>query len=650
MGARPDHLTLLDLVRGHARDRGDHAAVVVVPEAGERRTLTYAELDARAAALAADLAARHEPGDRALVLYSATESFVVALVGCFAAGLVPVPSPLPGGQAYQRERVRGMLADCDAAAVLVDPTAAAETQDWARPLRRADGRPVAVTVLDAATATATSTVDAVTAPTRHDHRPAPQDVAFLQYTSGSTSRPKGVVVTHANVLHHHEAFTTALGLTPDDVFCSWLPGYHDFGLVGMLLVPLGLGATAVMVSSTSFLKRPVRWLSAMTQTRATVTASPNFGYDQCSRRVRDDQLADLDLSRLRWALNGAEPVDAAVLEAFTRRFEPVGFRGSAHGPGYGLAEATLTATYPDRSRPLVVTVDEAALRDGRLVVLDEESGLSAVPDEPVVPVAAPDAGPRDDRDAGPRHAPDTGPQAADSGAAPIGTARTGTRLVCCGVPHGVELRLVDERGETVPDGTVGEVWLRGGAVASGYWGASGAEATAETFGATAADGTGPWLRTGDLGALHDGQLVVTGRIKELLLVAGRNLYPYDLERELRALHAGAEGRPGAVFEAEGLPGALCAVQEFRPTPGAHESGGDELDDAVRRMASHLASVSGAAVHDVVLVRPGQVPRTTSGKIQRGRARDLLGRGDLAELHSLRASRGRARTDHAGTRP
>ncbi|NDO91057.1 fatty acyl-AMP ligase [Cellulosimicrobium composti] len=634
MGARPDDLTLLDLVREHARDRADHAAVVVVPEAGERRTLTYAELDARAAALAADLVARHEPGDRALVLYSATESFVVALVGCFAAGLVPVPSPLPGGQAYQRERVRGMLADCDAAAVLVDPTAAAETQEWARPLRRADGRPVAVTVLDAATATATSTTDAVAAPTRHDHRPAPQDAAFLQYTSGSTSRPKGVVVTHANVLHHHDAFTTALGLTPDDVFCSWLPGYHDFGLVGMLLVPLGLGATAVMVSSTSFLKRPVRWLSAMTQTRATVTASPNFGYDQCTRRVRDDQLADLDLSRLRWALNGAEPVDAAVLEAFTRRFEPVGFRGSAHGPGYGLAEATLTATYPDRSRPLVVTVDDAALRDGRLVVLDEESGLSAVPGEQVVPVA-PDAGPQD--------------AAADAGAA-LGTARAGTRLVCCGVPHGVELRLVDERGETVPDGAVGEVWLRGGAVASGYWGASGAEATAETFGATAADGTGPWLRTGDLGALHDGQLVVTGRIKELLLVAGRNLYPYDLERELRALHAGAEGRPGAVFEAEGLPGALCAVQEFRPTPGARESGGDELDDAVRRMASHLASVSGAAVHDVVLVRPGQVPRTTSGKIQRGRARDLLGRGDLAELHSLRASRGRARTDHAGTRP
>src|SRR5690606_21152326 len=306
-------------------------------------------------------------------------------------------------------------------------------------------------------------------------------------------------------------------------------------------------------------------------TRATVTASPNFGYDQCSRRVRDDQLADHDLSRLRWALNGAEPVDAAVLEAFTRRFEPVGFRGSAHGPGYGLAEATLTATYPDRSRPLVVTVDDAALRDGRLVVLDEESGLSAVPGEQVVPVA-PDAGPQE--------------AAADAGAG-LGTARTGTRLVCCGVPHGVELRLVDERGETVPDGAVGEVWLRGGAVASRYWGASGAEATAETFGATAADGTGPWLRTGDLGALHDGQLVVTGRIKELLLVAGRNLYPYDLERELRAPHAGAEGRPGAVFEAEGLPGALCAVQEFRPTPGAHESGGDELDDAVRRMASHL---------------------------------------------------------------
>lgn len=607
MGAQPDDLTLVDLVHEHARERPDHAAVVVVPEVGERRTLTYAELDAQAAALAAVLAARHEPGDRALVLYSATASFVVGIVACFYAGLIPVPSPLPGGQAYQRERVRGMLVDCDAAVVLVDPTAATETTEWAEPLRRADGGPVVVTVVDGAT----------DGPARRG-RPGPQDVAFLQYTSGSTSSPKGVVVTHANVLHHHDAFSTTLGLVPEDVFCSWLPGYHDFGLVGMLLVPLGLGATAVIVPSTSFLKRPVRWLSAITETGATVTASPNFGYDQCARRVRDDQLAELDLTRLRWALGGAEPVDPAVLDAFTRRFEPVGFRGSAHGPGYGLAEATLTATYPDRRLPLVITADEAALADGRLVVLEEASFLTALPD------------------------------AAAQGRGSV----AGARLVCCGPPSGVELRLVDDQGAEVPDGTVGEVWLRGGTVAAGYWGDAAAAATAETFGAVAADGTGPWLRTGDLGALHGGQLVVTGRIKELLIVAGRNLYPYDLERELRRLHPGAEGRPGAVFEAEGLPGTLCAVQEFRPTPGARLDGAsaeDELDAVVRQMASHLASVSGAAVHDVVLVRPGQVPRTTSGKIQRGRARDLHGGGDLAELHSLRASRDRARTELAGTR-
>lgn len=607
MGAQPDDLTLVDLVHEHARERPDHAAVVVVPEVGERRTLTYAELDAQAAALAADLAARHEPGDRALVLYSATASFVVGIVACFYAGLIPVPSPLPGGQAYQRERVRGMLVDCDAAVVLVDPTVASETTEWAEPLRRADGGPVVVTVVDGAT----------DGPARRG-RPGPQDVAFLQYTSGSTSSPKGVVVTHANVLHHHDAFSTTLGLVPEDVFCSWLPGYHDFGLVGMLLVPLGLGATAVIVPSTSFLKRPVRWLSAITETGATVTASPNFGYDQCARRVRDDQLAELDLTRLRWALGGAEPVDPAVLDAFTRRFEPVGFRGSAHGPGYGLAEATLTATYPDRRLPLVITADESALADGRLVVLEEASFLTALP---------------------------------DADAQGRGSV-AGARLVCCGPPSGVELRLVDDQGAEVPDGAVGEVWLRGGTVAAGYWGDAAAAATVETFGAVAADGTGPWLRTGDLGALHGGQLVVTGRIKELLIVAGRNLYPYDLERELRRLHPGAEGRPGAVFEAEGLPGTLCAVQEFRPTPGARLDGAsaeDELDAVVRQMASHLASVSGAAVHDVVLVRPGQVPRTTSGKIQRGRARYLHGGGDLAELHSLRASRDRARTELAGTR-
>jgi acyl-CoA synthetase (AMP-forming)/AMP-acid ligase II len=212
--------------------------------------------------------------------------------------------------------------------------------------------------------------------------------------------------------------------------------------------------------------------------------------------------------------------------------------------------------------------------------------------------------------------------------------------------------LVDPTGERLTEGRVGEIWVRGPVVAAGYWGRP--DATQETFGAIAADGSGPWLRTGDLGALHEGSLVVTGRLKELLIIHGRNVFPYDLERLMQTVHPGAEGRPGAVFTPSERPGTVVAVQEFRATlrptdPVTQAEALTELDSVVHEMAALLADVSGAQVTDVVLVRPGRVQRTTSGKIQRGRTREALESGALEPLHSLRVARRSPdpRHDHAG---
>jgi acyl-CoA synthetase (AMP-forming)/AMP-acid ligase II len=596
MDGRRDE-TFVDLVRGHASRRPCHPALIVEEKTGEWRTVTYAQLDVWAADVASGLVARYSPGERALVLHTTTASFAVGLLACLYAGLIPVPAPLPLGPTYQQQRVQGMLADCDAALVIVDSLAAQATSDWAMGLRRADGSTVAVETLSGSRTANTQDAEQML-------RPSLSDIALLQYTSGSTSHPRGVIVTHGNIKHHHDTFVTELGLTSADIFCSWLPGYHDFGLIGMLLVPLGLGATTVLISSISFVKRPAHWLQVLDQFKATVTASPNFGYEHCVRRISDDQIKGLDLSHLRWTLNGAEPIDASTLEDFTNRFKEIGFRNSAHGPGYGLAEATLTVSYPQSRRPIIVTVDSNALSMGQLKPIDlTPTGL---------------------RD------------------------KTATRLVSCGAPQGVEIRLADSAGNVAPPGAVGEIWLRGSSIATGYWGKHNVSATAETFRVFGPDGSGPWMKTGDLAAHYNGEIVITGRIKEMLLVAGRNLYPYDLERDLRNLHEGSVGRPGAVFEAANVPGALCAVQEFRSVSTSElGTAEDDLKAVVQRMASYLAGVSGAAVHDVVLVRPGQVPRTTSGKIQRRRARDLLGDGRLAEVYSLSATRQHMKNDQAG---
>lgn len=541
--------SFLDGFRSRAEADPDRVALRYC--SGEHEEVVrYGELAAGARAVASRIAGRCAPGDRVLLSFHPGTGFAKAFLGCLYAGAVPVPVPPRGTYARQEARIAGIMADCGARLVLGDEEIAQ------MPAGAEDGG---------------GSIPAA----------GPRTLAFLQYTSGSTADPKGVMVSHGALVHNIRLMSRLHGWHGGTTWCSWLPMHHDMGLIAMLLTPLYLGGTLVLMSPTDFLKRPVSWLRLIDRHGAEVSCAPDFAYDLCARRLTDEQIADLDLSRWRQALNGAEPIDPAGLARFAARFESAGFRPEALTPAYGLAEATLcVSSTPVDEPPTVRDFDPAALADGSL-------------------------------------------RAAGQGAAAV-------RLVGCGTPRGLDVRIVDpDSARELAAGTVGEVWVRGGSITLGYW--QRTEDTAGNFGAVTAAGGGGFLRTGDLGALVDGELFVTGRLKEMISVHGRNLYPQDIERELRSLEPAFLGLPGAAF---GVPvGAreeIVVVQEVRARDFA-----DEGPEALaRRARAALSARLGLRVGGVVLVRIGQVRRTTSGKVQRTLMRSLFRTGTPEVFHAL----------------
>lgn len=541
----------------------------------DEEELSYGELDRRARAAARWTGERVAPGERVLVSCGPGTGFVRAFLACVYAGAVPVPVPLPGGFGRQESRTTAIAADTGARLVLTDEASLDAVRRW-RDGEREALPDLAVAAVDAA--------EAQGDPDLWDAHPvAPGDLCFLQYTSGSTSDPKGVRVPHGALLHNLRLMRDSHGWHGGMTWCSWLPPYHDMGLIAMMLAPLYLGGTAVLMSSTEFLKRPVSWLRLIDRHGAEISCAPNFAYDLCARRLSAEQTAGLDLSRWRYACNGAEPVDAATLRRFADRFADAGFSAASLLPGYGLAEATLYVSgTPAGAPPTVLRADPAALAGDEV------------------------------REAGPG-----------------GPAQ---ELASSGAVRGLDVRVVDPAdGRERPEGRVGEIWIRGGSVADGYW--NRPEETARTFRAVTADGDGPFLRTGDLGALRSGQLYVTGRLKEMIIAHGRNLYPHDIERELRAVHAAFADLPAAVFAsrpggAAGGAEEIVAVQEVR----GRNRDAAELAGLARTARTRLAQRLGVRVGGAVLVKPGRIRRTTSGKIQRTRMRDLFESGALEVLH------------------
>jgi acyl-CoA synthetase (AMP-forming)/AMP-acid ligase II len=544
----PRAVNLITHIRGQVAAYGRCRAVTFLPDRADPVRVTFAELDRQARATAAWLTAQGLAGQPAVLLYPAGPQFLAAFLGCLYARVLAIPAPLPQARPRHLSRLQALIRDAQAQLILTDDASH-------RQLSAAQAG-IPVRTPDPGTDPSAWTPPAL----------SPGTVAYLQYTSGSTTQPRGVQVTHGSLLHNLRAIR-ALAPQPARVLAGWLPHYHDMGLVGLHLHALYSGADLVLTAPERFTARPVRWLEMITRYRADWTVATDFGYAWCARQVTDAQLAGLDLSCLRMAITGAEPVKAATLNAFGRRFARAGFSASTWAPCYGMAEATLMITGTrSGAGPAVRRFDATALEHGR----------------------------------------------ADPAAA-------GVPLVASGRPVDLDVRITDPRtGSRLPDRRIGEIWAAGPSIAAGYH--SRPDATRQCFPV----GARPYLRTGDLGFTLDGDLYVTGRLKEIIILHGRNLHPHDLEEAAR--QACPAAGPGAAFAITAPDGREHAalVQELRPGHPPARQAASTIINALGREFSITISL--------ILVGPGQVRRTTSGKIRRHHMRDLLLAGQLSPLH------------------
>jgi 8-amino-7-oxononanoate synthase len=546
--------TLVDLLEYRAAIQPSHVVFRFIDSEGrEQDVLTFATLQRRARAIAAHLSEHLVPGDRVVLLVPPGLEYIAAFFGCLYAGVVAVPAYPPNPRRAD-PRVSRIVADCGARIALASDALMARLDGWlalAPELsgliwldagRLADGDP---TAWRAPSVTGAS-------------------LAMLQYTSGSTGDPRGVMLAHANLLHNSAVIHRVSRHRPEDNGVFWLPPFHDMGLIGGILQPIYAGLSAALMAPATFLQRPLRWLEAMSRNRATTSGAPNFAYDLCVERIGAAERATLDLSHWRTSFNGAEPIRADTLERFATAFAESGLRRDVILPCYGLAEGTLLVSGgPAERAPLRVLADRRSLESGELRPPDERGTM---------PIA----------------------------------------LVASGEPVAEQVvAIVDpDTAAACADGQVGEIWVAGASVAAGYWGRP--EASAATFQARLAGADRAFLRTGDLGVFVQGQLIVTGRLKDLVIIDGRNYYPHDIEVAAERSHPAL--RPGftAAFSvANEDRERLVLVAEVARQ---HKPDSDRaLFQAVR---TELAATVGVVPEEIILIRPNTIPRTSSGKIQR----------------------------------
>lgn len=555
----------------------------------DESSLTFGQLHERALGVAHKLRAFARPGDRALLLLPPGLDYLAALFGCFYAGVIGVSAPPPQPRRLQRTLGR-LLNIAESARVSTVLT----TTPFTEPARAvipeghllADARWLAA---DACPASTDTTVMA---------NPAESEVAFLQYTSGSTADPRGVRLTHANLLDNSRFIAEAFHHDPEQSLgFNWIPPFHDMGLIGAILQPVYIGGfnfeearqgrdpsrpASVLASPLEIVKRPIRWLRGVSRYRATTSGGPNFFYDICAQRIDEAECEGLDLSSWEVAFNGAEPIRVETMETFANKFASIGFSTNAFLPVYGLAEATLMVTAPAQAQPpTLARFDAEALLENRI-----EAGSEV--DDP--------------------------------------------RLVGCGAPNPRHrLEIVDpETRLPAPADTGGEIWISGPSVADGYWGEGGGPNG--MFGATLANGDqARFLRSGDLGAVYDGELYVIGRLSDMIILNGRNHHPHDVEVLAESVEPLLIPHSSAAFEvrsADDQPG-VALVAESRVTDA------EELQQAIGRVRTVIANELDLPLAIAVVCERGAVPKTTSGKIQRHLCRSLLAEGELEILAEWR---------------
>ncbi|WP_375773038.1 amino acid adenylation domain-containing protein [Archangium gephyra] len=554
--------TLVELLRTWAQREPDFRGYTfLVDGESEEAHLSYAELDRKARAIAASLQRMGAQGQRALLLYPPGLDYIAGFFGCLYAGVTAVPIYPPDPMRLGRTLPRLLAISNDAQATV------ALTTDFI--LGMAEMLFEQAPELKSLQWMATDTLDAAVAEQWKDPSASPSTLAFLQYTSGSTSTPKGVMLTHSNLMHNLSLIHACFGHSRKSQGVIWLPPYHDMGLIGGILQPLYGGFPVTLLSPVDFLKKPLRWLQAISKYKATTSGGPNFAYDLCARKVTPEELAALDLSHWDLAFNGAEPIRPETLKRFADTFGPAGFRAQAYYPCYGLAEATLIVTGGHKAElPVERTFDTVTLQKSRAEIVS-----------PALPTAQTQVG--------------------------SGRCLTDQQL----------LIIHPETGAPCASGEVGEIWVSGPSVAQGYWGQP--EATARAFhgvpqGAT--DGS-RFLRTGDLGFLLEGELFVTARLKDLIIIRGRNHYPQDLEQTVERTHPSLRPGCGAAFAID-VQGEERLVVAHEIDRKAVESGTVDLEGLAQTIRQAIADQHELQAHGVLLLQAGSIPKTSSGKIQR----------------------------------
>jgi acyl-CoA synthetase (AMP-forming)/AMP-acid ligase II len=586
----PTEASILEILNDRARRLPDREIFCFLEDGElETETLTYARLQRRARAVAAALQSCSQPGDRVLLVYPPGLECIAALFGCFEAGVIAVPVCPPRWELLGDglAPLAGIVEHCRPAVLLTGGVVAERLSE-------------AVAQRPEFAQTALRSTDSISDAEGDGFRgPAigRETTALLQYTSGSTGDPRGVMLTHGNILHNEYAQQCALqhrtAARSGGGVC-WLPFYHDMSLMGNVLQAVYVDGPSWQLPPVVLLQHPLRWLQAITKYQAHTSGGPNFAYDLCVRRITAEQKATLDLSHWEVAAIGAEPVSAATIDRFSEAFACCGFRREAFYPCYGLAEATLFVSGGDKNEPPVVRMFAAA--DLELRSRATEAAQPRILDSPLGTAQSTDEI---------RELPK------------VASTVPHQTLVGCGhawADH--EIVIVDpDAAVPCPPGVVGEIWFAGPSVGQGYW--RDEQASADRFCAHLSDsGRGPFLRTGDLGFFNQGHLFICGRIKDLIVIRGRNHYPQDIEETVFSIHEAFAPNSGAAFGCPvGGEERLVILQEIdRRTRRV------DLNELARSIRAHIAEVHQLQVHDVVFLRNGSLPKTTSGKIRRHEAR------------------------------